>query len=127
MKSNVLEQTRERTKYFRIAIYLVAMFGLMGLLQNRGQRLQAQAPAEKLEESAAPSSSTASSSATANEPPTLWKMYVACGIIGYIITLLSMIGLGFIVEHALTIRKETIMPDHVVSELNNLLHHGQLD
>jgi biopolymer transport protein ExbB len=54
-------------------------------------------------------------------------MFIASGIIGYIITLLSVIALGFVIEHAMTIRKSVVMPDQNVADLDNLIRHGQLD
>ena len=120
---------RERANYFRLAIYIAIVLGYLGWVQRDWlPRAQAQAPAEELDESTAASTPTGSSSSEPERnPTTLWSMYVASGLIGYIITLLSVIGLGFIVEHFLTIRRATIMPDPVVDELNSLIHRGQLD
>ena len=134
MKSSLLEQTRERTKYLRFAVYVAVILGFLGWQQKSfPTQARAQAPAEKLEEVSEPSASTRPSKGSSTTDSgegvhaTLWSMYVASGLIGYIITILSVIGLGFIVEHFLTIRKATVMPDHVVEELNNLIHQGQLD
>lgn len=133
MTSNLWEQTRARTKYFRFAVYCGAILGLVAWQHGSWQtRVQAQAPAEKLEEITEPAPTTRSSSGSSSskpekDPTTMWSMYVASGLIGYIITLLSVIGLGFIVEHTLTIRRATVMPDHVVDQLTNLVHQGQLD
>lgn len=132
MKSSVCEQVRTRSNYFRWAVYSVVILGFLGWWNgNVPQQVRAQAPAEKLEEMLEPaptsSSPTRESSTEEKVPTTLWSMYVASGLIGYVITLLSVIGLGFIVEHFLTIRKATIMPDYAVEELDNLLRQGKLD
>jgi biopolymer transport protein ExbB len=132
MMLKLWEQAGGRTHYFRIAGYCLVVVGLLAWQAHRvSSQALAQAPDEKLEEVSEPSPSADRSSAEAPEsekvPTTLWSMYVESGLIGYVITLLSVIGLGFIVEHFLTIRKATLMPDHVVEELNNLIHQGQLD
>lgn len=49
------------------------------------------------------------------------------GLIGGVIILLSMVGVGFMVEHGLTIRKAVLMPDHVVLDLDDLVKQGQID
>jgi len=49
------------------------------------------------------------------------------GIVGLLIILLSMVSLGFIVEHFLTIRKATLMPEPVIEELDELIRQGQID
>jgi len=70
---------------------------------------------------------TTASTTDAAETQTLWDMFVAGGIIGYLILLLSIIGLGFAIEHALTIRKSTLMPEDLVTEVEELLHKGNLN
>lgn len=49
------------------------------------------------------------------------------GIVGLLIILLSMVSLGFIVEHFITIRKATLMPEPVMEELDDLIRQGQID
>lgn len=49
------------------------------------------------------------------------------GIVGAMIFLLSMIAVGFIVEHSLTIRKGVLMPDDVIEHLTQEIHHGRID
>ncbi|MFV1967382.1 MAG: MotA/TolQ/ExbB proton channel family protein [Pirellulaceae bacterium] len=49
------------------------------------------------------------------------------GIVGFIIILLSMVSVGFIVEHFLAIRKRVLMPDHVVDELDELVREGKIE
>lgn len=132
MKTNFLDRVCTWTRYFRLAVYCVVIVGYLGWLQSGiSQRAQAQAPAtETLEEptsSPTPTATGPSQEILEKVPDTLWEMYVASGLIGYIITVLSAVGLGFVVEHFITIRKSIIMPDHVVTDLDNLLRKGQLD
>jgi biopolymer transport protein ExbB len=49
------------------------------------------------------------------------------GSVGLLILLLSTISVGFIVEHALTIRKSVLMPEPVMAELDDLLRQGQVE
>jgi biopolymer transport protein ExbB len=49
------------------------------------------------------------------------------GLTGAIILLLSMVSVGFIVEHSLTIRKQVLMPDAVVASLDQLIGEGRVD
>jgi biopolymer transport protein ExbB len=48
------------------------------------------------------------------------------GYIGIIIILLSMVTVGFIIEHALTIRKSRLMPDAVFDQVEQLLAAGDI-
>jgi biopolymer transport protein ExbB len=57
---------------------------------------------------------------------TMLDELLASGIIGLIIILLSMVSLGFIIEHFITIRKSALMPEPVVQELEELIHQGDL-
>jgi biopolymer transport protein ExbB len=54
---------------------------------------------------------------------TLWDG----GVVGLLIVLLSMASVGFMVEHALTIRKSVLMPDFVLDELDQLIGEGRVD
>ena len=91
----------------------------------------AEAPKEALSEKPPEASST--SPPTEPEPTgappkqTLLDMIKAGGWVGHIIILLSMISVGFMVEHALTIRKTILMPDPVVEELDQLISQGKID
>src|SRR5687768_773607 len=105
MKSNFWDRTRERIQYARLAIYGAVIIGYLGWMQSSlpPQALaQVATPGEKLEEitePAAPASTGSATDSSSKVPTTMWDMYVASGLIGYIITLLSVIALGFIVEH----------------------------
>jgi biopolymer transport protein ExbB len=49
------------------------------------------------------------------------------GITGLFIGLLSMVGLGFAIEHFITIRKSALMPENVADELQTMIQEGRLD
>ncbi len=49
------------------------------------------------------------------------------GVIGLLIVLLSMVSVGFMVEHGLTIRKNVLVPDYVLDELDQLIGEGRVD
>jgi len=54
-------------------------------------------------------------------------IFVDGGVVAWIILLLSIVALGFIIEHFITIRKGALMPEHVLYELEELIAHRQLD
>lgn len=49
------------------------------------------------------------------------------GIVGGLIFLLSMVAVGFMVEHALTIRKGVLMPDDLMDHLSLQINSGKID
>ncbi|MBI1249482.1 MotA/TolQ/ExbB proton channel family protein [bacterium] len=49
------------------------------------------------------------------------------GTVGVLIGLLSMVAIGFIVEHFLTIRKSVLMPEGVAYELEEMIAQGRVD
>jgi biopolymer transport protein ExbB len=75
-------------------------------------------------------SSAAPTTSESGEPPARQRTIVdtirAGGYIGVIIILLSMVAVGFIVEHALTIRKERLMPQAVMDQLEDQIAQGDL-
>lgn len=58
---------------------------------------------------------------------TLLDTLVDGGVVGLLIVLLSMVAVGFIVEHFLTIRKSVLMPEFVIAELDELIGEGKVD
>ena len=58
---------------------------------------------------------------------TLLDTLVDGGIVGLLIFLLSMVSVGFIVEHFLTIRKGVLMPEDLLDQLDELVRQGQID
>lgn len=67
------------------------------------------------------------SGSAGGEPRTILQSLLESGMVGLLIFLLSMVAVGFIIEHALTIRKGVIMPEEVVEVLDGLLEEGRLD
>ncbi|MHB0956517.1 MAG: MotA/TolQ/ExbB proton channel family protein [Pirellulaceae bacterium] len=49
------------------------------------------------------------------------------GIIGLFIGILSVIGLGFAIEHGITIRKSALMPDTIAADLETMIQEGRVD
>lgn len=49
------------------------------------------------------------------------------GVVGLLIGLLSVVSLGFIIEHSLSIRRNTLVPEEVASELEELIQQGKID
>ncbi|MDA1050038.1 MAG: MotA/TolQ/ExbB proton channel family protein [Planctomycetota bacterium] len=49
------------------------------------------------------------------------------GVVGLFIILLSVVSVGFIIEHFMTIRKTTLMPEAVAADLETLIAQGQVD
>src|SRR6478736_6324265 len=50
----------------------------------------------------------------------------AGGYIGVIIILMSVVAVAFVIEHSLTIRKERLMPEAVMNQLEDLIARGDL-
>ncbi len=57
---------------------------------------------------------------------TFWDNLVASGLIGLVIIILSFVAVGLIIEHAISIRKERLMPEVVLQQLEEMIHHGQI-
>jgi biopolymer transport protein ExbB len=49
------------------------------------------------------------------------------GICGFFIILCSLVSVGFMVEHALTIRQKVMMPEGIVDELDEQIRAGKID
>jgi len=82
---------------------------------------------------AVPTPASPEGGASSSRPPapvvkqrTLLDNLRAGGYIGGAILLLSVAALGFAIEHALTIRKERLMPSLVLDELEDLIARGEL-
>jgi len=84
---------------------------------------------ETLDEANGGADDGASTSPTDKEKKTrtLLGTLVDGGWVGLIILLLSILAVAFIVEHFMTIRKTTLMPEHVLDDLEQLIAAGQID
>ncbi len=119
-----------------MALGVVAMFDSW---VPRSRVLRAAEPAEaskeELSEPAAPpaAESAAGDSAATGEAPApkqpqnLLDTIRQGGPVGAVIIVLSMVAVGLIVEHGMTIRKSVIMPETVVQELDDLIKQGKTD
>jgi biopolymer transport protein ExbB len=86
------------------------------------------APAPINEPALDPSAPTgAPGSASAARPRTLLDTIRDGGYIGIIIMLLSLVAVGFMIEHAMTIRKERLMPEGDLTTLQDLVAKGELN
>lgn len=85
--------------------------------------LSAEPPSGSLAESPGPASSR-------SEEPTersLLDTLIDGGVVGLLIVLLSVVSLGFIIEHSLSIRRNALIPEEVASELGELIEQGKVD
>ncbi len=93
--------------------------------------VSAQVEDETLDEELAEIDETTTNAASGSETPkverTLLDTLVDGGLVGLLILLLSMVAVGFVVEHSLTIRKSVLMPDYVIAELDELIRQNQID
>jgi biopolymer transport protein ExbB len=96
-----------------------AMQPSMGLLS-----VQAQPPAASETLTDEPAGTPAKGAAPKQR--TWIDTFKAGGTCGAVIILLSMIAVGFAVEHALTIRKSRIMPETVLANLEELIARGRV-
>jgi biopolymer transport protein ExbB len=91
----------------------------------------AQPPEEALDEAASPATPgpTAATPATKNEK-SVFSMLFSGGPLGILITfsilLSSVLTVALIVEHAMTIRRSTLMPERVTVELEQLVGQGKV-
>lgn len=58
---------------------------------------------------------------------TLWDLLLAGGLVGWLIMGLSVAGLALIIEHVLSIRRESLCPPGLVKDLRNLLSKDDVD
>lgn len=73
-----------------------------------------------------PSAASESTTGTSKEARTFLTTIRDGGYIGIIIILLSMVAVGFIIEHSLTIRKSRLMPDALFDQVEQLLAAGDI-
>ncbi|MBM4089803.1 MAG: MotA/TolQ/ExbB proton channel family protein [Planctomycetes bacterium] len=116
---------RSSTAAFWILVTLLA--GLWGLPRASTALAQGDAAeAGSLDESP---SGNGSDGAAAPEPPqrTMLDTLKDGGVTGLLIILSSVVAVGFIIEHFLTIRKNVLMPEGVAEELEKLIHQGKIN
>jgi biopolymer transport protein ExbB len=57
---------------------------------------------------------------------TFFDSIKAGGYIGVIIILMSMVAVGLVIEHAITIRKQRLMPDAILDPLQDMIAQGDI-
>lgn len=138
MKAILSRLNRPASKSWRAAFW-IALFALAGVWSSfpSAPTARAQSEEETLESEevlddrplTAESDSTSSAATTAGEPEerSLLDTLIDGGLVGLLIGLLSVVSLGFIIEHSLSIRKSTLMPEDVADELETLIQDGKID
>lgn len=121
-----------RTPHFFAWGFLATLLAVQVVLWQAPPTVAGQDPQETLDESLDTLDGTASApvgepDAPAPKKRTMLDTLIAGGLVGLLILLLSMVAVGFIVEHALTIRKSVLMPDYVLAELDDLIGQGLID
>jgi biopolymer transport protein ExbB len=98
--------------------------------QGEGDELEAVEDLEMLDDSSvappAPTTSATTSDGNAEER-SLLDTLIDGGLVGLLIGLLSVVSLGFIIEHSMSIRKSTLIPEDVADELEGLIQQGKVD
>lgn len=123
------EWRRRLTTYRAAALSLCALIALVGMQASSGfAQTESPAPAavpETLDET--PTAPAAPPAGPTQKTRTLLDTLIDGGIVGLLIGILSLIAVGFMIEHFITIRKSALMPEAVANELEQLIHDGQLN
>lgn len=124
------------TSLLRLAALAAMLLWIGSLLQSpdAGSWLVAQETNPTLEDVAAssapePASPAASSAGSERKPlqnRTFLDSIIAGGWIGAVIILMSVVAVGLVIEHALTIRKQRLMPDAILDPLQDMIAHGDI-
>ena len=132
-------QTRINSTSWRLvpAITIALFIGGLWIAIGSVPFAQAQDPPDETLEDVEPEATTAGSSSTptssSSKPAnqSLFGMIFSGGILGIfivvLIVLLSMVSVALIVEHSMTIRRNTLMPDRVIAELEQCIAGGQIN
>lgn len=117
---------RPRIRLVGTTLALIALLAVAGFLP---QELRSRAYAQDPKAAAAPSGDRLFADAGASTPGqrTTWQSLKASGIVGLIIVLLSVVSVGFIIDHFLTIRRERIMPPDVAAQLEQKIKANEID
>ncbi|HAY79623.1 MAG TPA: MotA/TolQ/ExbB proton channel family protein [Planctomycetaceae bacterium] len=83
-------------------------------------------PTETLDDVDATPSPASGNGNSSNQRSVLQTLFKS-GVVGGLIVLLSVVAVGFIVEHALTIRKSVMMPEDVADMLEQQVHAGEIE
>lgn len=128
----------QTSQWIRLIAGVFILWGLAQAVERFGSLPLAQAQSEEanpdgepvLEDEAAKTGpATTSASPTTGQQlgrRTLMDSIIAGGWIGAIIILLSIVAVAFMIEHAITIRKERLMPAAQLDQLEELIAAGKL-
>jgi len=61
------------------------------------------------------------------EQMNIWNLIYKSGGVGYFIIFLSFVGLALVIEHAVTIRREKLLPHYFVVEIEDLFENEQYE
>jgi len=102
-----------------------------GLRAAVGAEAKGPPPGELSDEEAAgePAAKPAGDAAFPSSQPqrTLLDTIKDGGIVGVVIMLLSVVAVGFVIEHFISIRKSALMPEPVLHDLEEMIAQGQVD
>ena len=113
-----------------VVFAIVGLAGIAGIWGNLPPIARSAAQDDKSADAPATDSGGGAKSGKSRDAvpePTMLDMFWASGMIGIIITLLSLVAVGFIVEHAITIRKSKLLPENVLGDLGDMIAQGQID
>lgn len=116
-----------------LTIFVLLLGVFVAGLCGPGYPASAQDEDETLDEELAEPDAASSDAATSTDSDakgkerSLLDTVADGGFVGVLILLLSMVAVGFVVEHALTIRKSVLMPDYVIAELDELISQNRID
>ncbi len=121
---------RDGARRRRVGVFLFVLASLTVCLIASPGRVLAQLDDDTLVEESLDENAGRTERAAADAPlkqRTILDTLRDGGVVGLLIVLLSMVSVGFMVEHALTIRKSVLMPDYVLAELDALIGEGRVD
>jgi biopolymer transport protein ExbB len=124
----------KHTSLLRLAALAAMVWWLGTLLQSpeAATLLVAQETNPTLEDVAAssdpatPAAPTPAATRPAVKNRTFLDSIIAGGWIGAIIILMSIVAVGFVIEHAISIRKQRLMPDSVLNPLEDMIAQGDI-
>jgi biopolymer transport protein ExbB len=109
-----------------LTVWLGMNFCSRYVAATRAQAQEVNPGEEPKVEDVAPETPAAAASKPVTRERTFWDNLIASGLIGLVIIILSFVAVGLIIEHAISIRKERLMPEVAMQQLEEMLHHGQI-
>jgi len=120
-----------RPVYSRLALAILGTFVLLFLWACEAQGMLQENPAAPAD---GPTIKAGQMSAISADVPqtqpkpsaSFWDIVRASGIIGLTIFLLSVAGLALVIEHAITIRRSSLLPPEFIAEIEGAVRSGQI-